>query len=161
MPTEAEWEYACRAGSTFRSYFGEDEGRLKNCAWYKGNADDAGRHCVQEVGKKTANTFGLHDMSGNVYEWCQDWYGSDYYGRSPSVDPKGPGSGGDRLLRGGSWNDPRWSCRSADRAWLKPARTRNNIGFRVVVELPPTAKPVPPAADAPKKGVALPTGWSQ
>ena len=79
LPTEAEWEYACRAGSTTMYHFGDDPSRLEDYAWFKGNAYDAGEKYVHEVGLKNPNAFGLYDMHGNLWEWCQDWYGKDYY----------------------------------------------------------------------------------
>jgi formylglycine-generating enzyme required for sulfatase activity len=126
LPTEAEWEYACRAGST-GPYAGS--GRLDDMGWYKGNSGNE----THPVGRKQPNAWGLHDMHGNVWEWCADWYDSGYYAKSPEKDPKGGGSGGDRVLRGGSyWYDPR-GCRSADRGWYNPALRSRSRGFRPVL----------------------------
>jgi formylglycine-generating enzyme required for sulfatase activity len=94
LSTEAEWEYAARAGSTGARY-----GNLDQIAWYSGNSGDT----THEVGQKQANGFGLYDMLGNVWEWVADWYDKNYYERSPSTDPTGPTSGVERALRGGVW----------------------------------------------------------
>jgi len=98
LPTEAEWEYACRAGTTTRWSFGEDERRLGEYAWYCANARDVGEHYAHTVGTKLPNPWGLYDVHGNVREWVQDWYG--WYSGSPQGDPTGPASGSDRVLRG-------------------------------------------------------------
>ena len=122
LPTEAEWEYACRAGATTRFYYGDDldYSKLGEYAWYDKNAWGGGDKYAHPVGQKKPNGWGLHDMHGNVWEWCQDWYGEDYYGKSPSADPKGPSSGSSRVLRGGSWfHFPRY-CRAADRSRSNP-----------------------------------------
>ncbi len=126
LPTEAEWEYACRSGSSTAYYWGDriDEDYL----WYRGNTVSK----VNPVGRKKPNAWGLYDMSGNVCEWCQDWYDGDYYDNSPGKDPRGPRSGKFRVLRGGSWDyNPRY-CRSANRLRLNPVHTYYDDGFRIV-----------------------------
>jgi formylglycine-generating enzyme required for sulfatase activity len=124
LPTEAEWEYAARAGSG-QSRYG-DIGRI---AWYAGNS--GGR--PHEVAQKEANAWGLYDMLGNVWEWAADWFG-EYYGKGSTVDPRGPPSGWDRALRGGSWYyDPR-GARVSDRYRLQPGYGNNKIGLRCVGE---------------------------
>jgi len=128
LPTEAEWEYACRAGSKTRFSFGNSDRDLGNHAWYSGNSDKQ----THEVGKKKPNAWGLYDMHGNVWEWCADWYGESYYRSSPGTDPQGPGSGKLRVLRGGSWNDHPQYCRSAIRHSTPRIRGSGN-GFRVVI----------------------------
>jgi formylglycine-generating enzyme required for sulfatase activity len=131
LPSEAEWEFACRTDSTSRFCFGDAGGRLGEYAWYSSNAG-GGTHAVK--GKKP-NAWGLYDMHGNVWEWCADWYDKDYYKQSPEQDPPGPSSGSRRVLRGGSWDahDP-WGCRSADRLRDSPGSTSNVIGFRVCLD---------------------------
>src|SRR3972149_2460822 len=99
LPMEAEWEYACRAGSTGRFCFGDDDVGLWEYAWDEGNSGGQ----THPVGQKRPNAWGLHDMHGNVSEWCSDWYGESYRGWSPAADPPGLGSGGYRAYRGGSW----------------------------------------------------------
>jgi formylglycine-generating enzyme required for sulfatase activity len=137
LPTEAEWEFACRAGSTTMYSFGEDASRLGDYAWYDKNAYDVGEKYTHRAGRKKANAFGLYDMHGNVWEWCQDWYGEDYYGKSPISDPSGPSSGSTRVLRGGSWSRSALLNRSANRLWLSPDYRSylRGLGFRVVCEL--------------------------
>jgi sulfatase modifying factor 1 len=135
LPTEAEWEYAAKSGTTTDFYNGDltnaggctpINANLDNIGWYCGNANDK----TQEVGKKVPNAFGLYDMSGNVLEWCWDWFAS--YTSSSETDPKGPTTGSDRVIRGGSWSDSAYRCRSADRLADKAFRRYFNIGFRVV-----------------------------
>jgi formylglycine-generating enzyme required for sulfatase activity len=125
LPTEAEWEYACRAGSTTGYCFGDDEGRLGEYAWYSANSDSK----THPVGKKKPNAWGLCDMHGNVWEWCQDWY-SDYP-NGPVTDPTGPNNGSFRVMRGGSWNNNAGNCRSANRNNNSPDNRNNNNGFRL------------------------------
>jgi formylglycine-generating enzyme required for sulfatase activity len=139
LPTEAEWEYACRAGTT--TPFNTGETINTNQSNYHGNyiygigRKGINRQKTSVVGTFTPNAFGLYDMHGNVWEWCSDWYGQDYYSKSPEVDPEGPGSGSLRVLRGGSWDlAPRY-CRSAERAWFKPVFQSYSHGFRVVLDL--------------------------
>ncbi len=127
LPTEAEWEYACRAGSTTRFCFDDDDSKLSEYAWYRGNS----RKKTHSVGQKKANTWGLYDMHGNVWEWCQDWYDKDYY-KSPAEDPQGPLTGEFRVLRGGSWYDNVMNCRSAFRLGFEPVRRFYYVGFRVL-----------------------------
>jgi len=126
LPTEAEWEYACRAGSTTAYYWGDqidDE-----YAWYTGNSGAM----AHPVGGKRRNQFGLHDMSGNVWEWCQDWFAPDYYADSPLDDPPGPATGNTRVIRGGFWGNPQMGLRSAMRLQRLPSGRYTGVGFRVL-----------------------------
>ena len=116
LPTEAEWEYACRAGSTARWSFGDDPSGLARHAWFKGNSNKA-THAVRG---KQANPWGLYDMLGNVAEWCNDFYGEQYYASSPEKDPHGPEAGEERVLRGGSWKSAEDGCRPAARQARRP-----------------------------------------
>ncbi|MDA1262003.1 MAG: formylglycine-generating enzyme family protein [Planctomycetota bacterium] len=132
LPTEAQWEYAYRAGTTtpFHSYPGQPTGfndgsLLGNIAWYLANAESQ----THAVGGKFANALGLHDMSGNVFEWCQDWYGA--YSSAAQTDPTGPATGTSRLLRGGYWrSDPNY-CRASRRGSYEPAYVIFNFSLRV------------------------------
>jgi formylglycine-generating enzyme required for sulfatase activity len=132
LPTEAEWEYACRAGTKTAYSFGDDPDQLAEYAWYLENSGDR----THAVGTRKANQWGLHDMHGNVWQWCADWNGKDYYQNSPGKDPKGPGNGKCRVLRGGSWNfNPRY-CRAAYHNFNEPGYRYDNLGFRVVLRAP-------------------------
>jgi formylglycine-generating enzyme required for sulfatase activity len=130
LPTEAEWEYACRAGSSSRWSFGDQEGRLRDYAWYDANATSAGEDYAHRVGAKQPNPWGLYDMHGNIWEWTQDWY-SDYAFGS-QVDPKGPVSGDRRVLRGGSFNIGPPFVRSSRRGVFTPTIRTNYLGLRLV-----------------------------
>ena len=136
LPTESEWEYACRAGTTTRWSFGDDESQLRDYAWYDDNAWYVGEQYGHSVGTKRANLWGLYDMHGNVWEWVQDWYGSTYYRSSPSVDPAGPSSGSNRVLRGGSFYRSARYVRSADRINNSPGGRYNFVGFRLLRQVP-------------------------
>ncbi len=124
LPTEAEWEYACRAGGTGR--FAGD--KLDDLAWYDDNSD-AQPH---PAGSKKPNAWGLLDMHGNVAEWCADWYGP--YAAGESSDPAGPPAGKARVVRGGSFSSFERGCRCASRSSLSPAYQLKNVGFRIVME---------------------------
>ncbi len=130
LPTEAEWEYACRAGSDKAYCFGNDAGDLGRYAWYDNNADAVGEDHAHAVAQKLPNTWGLYDMHGNVWEWCQDWKGD--YPSGHVTDPTGPTSGANRVLRGGSWDFVAGYCRSAYRAGLNPGYRLRFYGFRLV-----------------------------
>jgi formylglycine-generating enzyme required for sulfatase activity len=128
LPTEAQWEYACRAGSTTRYSFGDEKSKLGKYAWSFENYDNPTSH----VGRKKPNAWGLYDMHGNVSEWCADWYDEDYYAKSPTDDPTGPATGSYRVLRGGSWHDPAQGCRSAHRYSNGPEDGGASMGLRIV-----------------------------
>ena len=132
LPTEAEWEYACRAGSTTTYCFGDSEDGLAAYAWYSGNANDT----THPVGEKKPNAWGLYDMHWNVWNWCVDWYDANYYASSPKIDPPGPASGTEHVVRGGSWHHGVTSARSACRYHFAPELRHTLLGFRVVVDVP-------------------------
>ncbi len=125
LPTEAEWEYACRAGTTTKHSFGDDPQTLKSHAWFKANSDKK----THPVGAKTPNPWGLWDMYGNVAEWCNDWYAEDYYRSSPHNDPRGPDTGTKRVLRGGAWTSPPEKCSSVYRMSDAPALPDVCLGY--------------------------------
>jgi formylglycine-generating enzyme required for sulfatase activity len=142
LPTEAEWEFACRAGSATHFSFGDDPRLLGDHAWYSelvrsrwGPAHD--------VATKSANAFGLFDMHGNVHEWCQDWFDAKWYAAASGDDPHGPPTGSIRASRGGSWRTSAFFTRSAYRGGGRPSGAVNHLGFRVVRQLP-----LPARADA-------------
>jgi len=128
LPTEAEWEYAARAGSTTAYCFGNEEGRLKDHAWYDKNSDRK----THPVGQLKSNAYGLYDMHGNVWEWCQDLYGD--YPSGTVTDPVGY-SGSDRVIRGGNWESIAQSCRSASRMSEDPEYRDKGYGFRLVCDV--------------------------
>ena len=126
LPTEDEWECACRAGTTTSYCWGDIISLAPQYAWFSGNSG-----CLQETGRKTPNAYGLHDMTGNAWEWCSDWFDEDYYKNSPTNNPQGPNNGNYGVLRGGCWFQPATFCRSADRnVGYSPPGRNNNYGFR-------------------------------
>lgn len=131
LPTEAEWEYACRAGTTTRFYWGDDPtySQIQRRAWWRGNALITEKRCARPVGAMPPNPWGLYDMSGNVSEWCQDWHG--YYPPEAVTDPKGPPSAEHRVLRGGSWTCVGGQCRSSRRHHEVPSAALCDVGFRI------------------------------
>lgn len=130
MPTEAQWEYACRAGTTTRFSFGDDETYLNEYEWFTKNAWDIGDTFAHEVGLKKPNPWGFRDMHGNVREWCADWY-DDLQG---GQDPEGPSTGSDRVNRGGGLHSDACDCRSARRRLNSSDLVYSlNLGFRLAV----------------------------
>lgn len=125
LPTEAEWEYACRAGAS--DPFGGSD--IDDICWYRANSGKQ----TQPVGRKAPNAWGLCDMRGNVLEWCSDWYDEDYYFESPTEDPTGPSSTSDRVLRGGCWSYYAGLCRAAYRNCHDPSGRGDGIGFRLAL----------------------------
>jgi formylglycine-generating enzyme required for sulfatase activity len=136
LPTEAEWEYAARAGTTTEYFFGDAPVQLKDYAWFKENCTRRPR----PVGSRKPNAWGLYDVYGNVWEWCNDFYAEDYYQQSPERDPRGPAEGENRVVRGGCWNSRPDECRSAYRNYEDPGYTdvcfgkdiHGFVGFRCV-----------------------------
>lgn len=127
LPTETQWEYACRAGTITAWHYGDTEVMLPEFASFHTNA----KKTTRPVGTLKPNAWGLYDMHGNVAEWCADWHSSDYYANSPMNDPKGPLTGSERAARGGSWFSFAWKCRSASRNHKVPDRRYDYIGLRL------------------------------
>ncbi len=136
LPTEAEWEYACRAGCADRWSCG-DALRLAEYAWFEESAS----RTTHPVGEKSPNAWGLYDMHGNVREWCLDWFDSRYAAQSPTIDPRGTPSGLARVLRGGAWNADAAACRSAARHYHAPTYRDFATGFRVAFVPPERPEP--------------------
>ena len=134
LPTEAEWEYACRAGTTTKYYFGNDESQLGEYAWYDQNSGST----THPVGRKRPNAWGLYDMHGNVWEWCNDWYGD--YPQGTAQDPQGPSKGSFRVNRGGGWLSEAAFCRSALRNGYGPSLRSSLNGFRLALSSPEIPK---------------------
>lgn len=130
LPTDAEWEYAARGGNQSKGYKYSGSKNLDDVAWYMSNSSETHEH---EVATKAPNELGLYDMSGNVLEWCQDWYDRSYYSSSPINNPTGPTSGSYRVLRGGSWNDLSSCCRVAYRDCSSPSNALYHYGLRLAL----------------------------
>ncbi len=127
LPTEAEWEYACRAGAATAYFFGDDAAKLGDFAWFDKNS---GGH-PRPVGQKQPNAWGLYDMCGNLWEWCNDFYNVDYYRQSPLTDPKGPESGPTKVVRGGAWRFSAERCRAGYRYNENPGYADVCFGYDI------------------------------
>jgi formylglycine-generating enzyme required for sulfatase activity len=152
LPTEAEWEYACRAGTTTRYYWGSAQSQMNEYAWNPRNSGNV----PHAVGQKRPNAWGLYDMLGNMWEWCADWHGPAYYRSSPSEAPTGPTEGTQRILRGGGFNGSPEFVRSAVRPSREPKGGGNYYGLRVVCEITTEATASPPVATTPAATSANP-----
>ena len=133
LPTEAQWEYSCRAGSKTAYSFGDDASKLGDYAWYNDNAYRKGEEYAHAVGQKKPNAFGLYDMHGNVWEWCRDYYDEKFYANAKNIDPENTTRSSARVLRGGSWGNDPLGCRAAARGGLTSDGRGSSFGFRVVV----------------------------
>lgn len=142
LPTEAEWEYAARGGNKSQGYFYVGGNKLEDVAHYLSNSQNRSH----TVGEKMANELGIHDMAGNVREWCNDWYGEFYYHESPALDPQGPERGRRRSIRGGSWVSNYNRMRITFRNYDFPYDSHNDYGFRLVLSTENKAKPIPAAS---------------
>jgi len=141
LPTEAEWEHACRAGTQTPFYTGDtistSQANYDGSKTYASGAKGLQLKQTVDIGMYPPNPFGLHDMHGNVWEWCMDWFDADYYKESPGTDPTGPPTGGSRVIRGGCWQSHPTKCRSAERDAYNPSKSNDTIGFRVLLEVAP------------------------
>ena len=129
LPTEAEWEYAARGGNKSKGYKYSGGNDIDKVAWYKDNSSEK----THDVGTKTANELGIYDMTGNVHEWCSDWYSNSYYSNSPTTNPQGPSTGSYRVLRGGSWFNYAEGCHVANRFNYGPVGRDFDLGLRLVL----------------------------
>ncbi|MFN0128196.1 MAG: formylglycine-generating enzyme family protein [Verrucomicrobiales bacterium] len=131
LPTEAQWEYASRGGRETRYCYGDEKPGLVEYGWFSDNSGSR----TQPVGGRKPNDWGLFDMHGNVSEWCQDWFGGDYYANSPEDNPAGPEAGTSRVVRGGFWGGSAWACRSPFRDYNSVSRLGHHLGCRVSLVL--------------------------
>lgn len=136
LPTEAEWEYACRAGSSPALAHGVLKFNLHRYAWYYDNAFKKGEMYGHEVGLRRPNKWGIYDMQGNVYEWCNDWFRRNYYNKSPLHNPPGPRYGQYKVIRGGDWARTDYFLRVASRRHDSPHHRDSFVGFRLAMDVP-------------------------
>jgi formylglycine-generating enzyme required for sulfatase activity len=137
LPTEAQWEYACRAGTDTAFCFGDDPSKLSDYGWWRGNMrdNDKGKSYARKIGGKKPNAWGLYDMHGNVWEWCSDWFDRDFYAGGNKVDPENTKESKNPNVRGGSWyNDPCHLRSAARNSWCAPKYRHYNYGFRVIAK---------------------------
>lgn len=127
LPTEADWEYACRAGTTTAYYSGNGEAALREVGWFNANSG----YNTHPVGQLAANAWGLYDCHGNVWEWCEDWYSDTANQRGDCTDPPGPSPGSDRVFRGGGWFSSAEDCRAANRGRDTPTYCNGDLGLRL------------------------------
>lgn len=140
LPTEAQWEYACRAGSKSEFSFGDNESRIGLYAWYAANTLIRDESYPHPAGQKPPNFWGLCDMHGNASEWCRDWYAEKFYENAKNTDPENTTPAQHRVLRGGEWGQYPDSCRSAYRSKNTPTARKCGYGFRVVIAVDPSVK---------------------
>ena len=129
LPTEAEWEFAARGGNNSQGYKYAGSNTIDDVAWYTSNSSSS----THDVATKQPNELGVYDMSGNVWEWCQDWYSSSYYSSSIINNPTGPTSGSYRVLRGGGWSGTVRDCRVAYRGGIAPSNSYYSLGLRLAL----------------------------
>ena len=129
LPTEAEWEYAARGGNKNQGFMYSGSNNLNDVAWHLGNS----RNTTHPVGTKKSNELGIYDMNGNVWEWCNDWYGD--YSSDAQTNPQGPDSGSFRVMRGGSWLDAARNCRVSPHGYNAPGLRYNDLGFRIALSI--------------------------
>ncbi|MEM6776863.1 MAG: formylglycine-generating enzyme family protein [Planctomycetota bacterium] len=135
LPTEAEWEYACRARTSTIYSFGDESSQMEHYGWIADNSHSIGESYAHRVAQQKPNPWSLFDMHGNVWEWCSDRYQNDYYTVSTKINPLGPELGDTRVIRGGSWRSSDTHARSTFRFGIDPSSAENDLGFRVVMEL--------------------------
>ena len=141
LPTEAQWEYAARGGKKSKNYIYSGNNKVSKVVWWNGNSGKK----INKVGQKASNELGLYDMSGNVWEWCKDWYANYVYSSDTITNPQGPETGTKRVVRGGSWNLPAWHSRVFTRSDYEPQARSANLGFRIALEPPEVIPHIPSA----------------
>jgi formylglycine-generating enzyme required for sulfatase activity len=135
LPTEAEWEYACRAGTPETSDYGISKENLTDYAWYYENTFKEKKMSPQQIGRLLPNDWGLYDILGNIYEWCNDWFRRNYYNKSPMYNPPGPRYGKYKVVRGGDWARTDYFLRISSRRYYTPHHKDPFIGFRLAMSV--------------------------